>query len=86
MAFQTEREFTLPKGYMDGDGTLHRDGVMRLARASDEIAPMKDARVQSNPAYLSVIVFSRVVTRLGDLPDVSPAIVRWGRKLAPSIG
>jgi hypothetical protein len=75
MPFQTEIEFTLPRGYMDGDGTLHRAGVMRLATAADEILPLKDARVQANPAYLSIILLSRVVTRLGTLPDVNPRIV-----------
>lgn len=75
MAFQTEIEFTLPRGYLDGDGTLHNKGVMRLATAADEILPMKDPRVQSNPAYLTIIVLSRVVTKLGSLPDVNPRIV-----------
>jgi hypothetical protein len=75
MPFQTEIEFTLPRGYMDGDGTLHRDGIMRLATAADEILPLKDSRVQSNPAYLSIIVLSRVVTRLGSLADVNPRVV-----------
>jgi hypothetical protein len=75
MAFQTEVEFTLPKGYLDGDGTLHREGVMRLATAADEILPLKDPRVQQNPAYLTIIVLARVVTRLGSLPDVNTRIV-----------
>ena len=75
MGFQTEIEFTLPKGYMDKEGTLHRDGVMRLATGADEILPMKDPRVQQNPAYLPVIVFSRVITRLGSVGDVSPKLI-----------
>ena len=75
MAFQTEIDFILPKGYLDGDGTLHREGVMRLATAADEILPIKDARVQQNPAYLTVIVLARVITRLGSLPDVNTKIV-----------
>ena len=75
MPFQTEVEFTLPRGYMDGDGTLHKDGVMRLATAADEILPLKDPRVQSNPAYLTVIVLSRVVTKLGGVPDVNPRVI-----------
>ncbi len=75
MAFQTEVDFTLPKGYLDGEGTLHREGVMRLATAADEILPIKDPRVQQNPAYLTVIVLARVVTRLGSLPDVNTKIV-----------
>jgi hypothetical protein len=75
MPFETEVEFKLPRGYMDPDGTLHRDGVMRLATAADEILPLKDPRVQSNPAYLTVIVLSRVVTRLGSLADVNPRVI-----------
>jgi hypothetical protein len=73
--FQTEHEFTLPLGLLDDDGTLHRDGVMRLARASDEIDPLRDARVQRNPAYLSVILLSRVVTRLGTVDLVTPKTI-----------
>ncbi len=72
---QTEFEFTLPKGYVDGEGSLHREGIMRLANAVDEIAPLQDPRVQRNDAYLSVILLSRVITRLGTLPDVNPVIV-----------
>ncbi len=71
MAFQTEFEFTLPKGYVDEDGNLHKKGTMRLATAADEILPMKDPRVQSNPAYLTVILFSRVITKLGDLQTIN---------------
>ena len=73
--FQTEIEFTLPKGYVDADGELHKTGVMRLATAADEILPLKDPRVQQNPAYLAVIVLARVVTRLGSLPDVNTKVV-----------
>lgn len=72
---QTDFEFTLPKGYLDGDGNLHRKGVMRLARAMDEIVPMRDPRVKSNPAYATVIILSRVITRLGALEEVTPAVV-----------
>jgi len=75
MAFQTEVEFTLPRGYLDADGTLHQEGVMRLATAADEILPLKDPRVQSNPAYLTIILFSRVIMKLGGLPDVNTRIV-----------
>lgn len=75
MPFQTETAFRLPRGYMDEDGTLHHEGVMRLATAADEILPLKDPRVQANPAYLTVIVLSRVVTKLGGLPDVNTRII-----------
>jgi len=72
---QTEFPFVLPRGYLDTDGTLHREGVMRLATANDEIAPMKDPRVQVNPGYLVVILLSRVITRLGELSAVNPKVI-----------
>ncbi len=72
---QTEFEFTLPQGYVDDEGTLHREGVMRLATAADEIKPLKDPRVQANSAYLTVILLARVITRLGTLESVNPHIV-----------
>ncbi len=75
MALQTEYEFTLPKGYVDESGNLHKKGIMRLATAADEILPMKDHRVQSNPAYLTVILFSRVITKLGTLENINPKVV-----------
>jgi hypothetical protein len=73
--FQTEYEFTLPKGYVDADGNLHCEGVMRLATAADEILPLKDPRVKSNEAYLIVILLSRVITRLGTLQQVNPKVI-----------
>lgn len=75
MTLQTEFPFTLPKGYVDPEGNRHREGVMRLATAFDEIAPMKDPRVQANPGYLSIILLSRVITKLGDLPQVNPKVM-----------
>jgi len=75
-AFQTEVEFELPKGYFDDKtGELHRHGVMRLATAADEILPLRDPRVQQNEAYLAVIVLSRVIVRLGSLPEVHTGLV-----------
>lgn len=75
MTFQTEFEFSLPKGYVDGEGNLHKNGIMRLATAADEILPLKDARVQSNPAYLTVILLSRVITKLGNIQGINTKIV-----------
>ncbi len=72
---QTEFPFTLPCGYVDAEGTLHRDGVMRRATAYDEIAPLKDPRVQANPGYLVIILLSRVITRLGALEQLNPRMV-----------
>lgn len=73
--FQTEFEFTLPKGYLDGEGNLHRKGVMRLAKAADEVIPMRDPRVRANPAYATLIILARVVTRLGALEQIGPGII-----------
>ncbi|MEH2361628.1 hypothetical protein [Nostoc sp.] len=73
--FSTEFEITLPKGYLDSDGNLHRKGIMRLSTAIDEIAPLRDLRVKSNPAYATIIILSRVITRLGALSEITPAIV-----------
>lgn len=73
--FQTEFEFTLPCGYLDEDGMLHKDGTMRRATAADEILPLKDPRVQKNPAYLVVILLSRVVMRLGVVSHINPKVI-----------
>lgn len=75
MAWQTEYEFTLPKGYVDAQGVVHREGMMRLATAGDEILPLKDPRVQQNAGYLSVILLARVITKLGTLPAVDTNVV-----------
>ncbi|ACK69257.1 conserved hypothetical protein [Gloeothece citriformis PCC 7424] len=72
---QTEFEFTLPKGYLDESGNLHRKGIMRLSRAIDEIAPLKDPRVKVNPAYATVLILARVIIRLGAVEEITPAII-----------
>src|SRR5688500_16102252 len=71
---RTEFDFVLPRGYVDDSGAVHRNGVMRLATAKDEIVPQRDPRVRENPAYLSVLLLSRVVTRLGTAP-VTPGTI-----------
>lgn len=73
--FRTEYEFTLPMGYLDPDGGLHREGTIRLATAADEILPQKDPRVQKNPAYLIVILLSRVITKLEGVEAVTPRTI-----------
>ena len=72
---QTEFEFTLPKGYVEDDGTVHTDGRMRLATAADEIQPLNDPRVQENGSYLTIVLLSRVVTQLGSIDDVTPEVI-----------
>lgn len=75
VSLMTEFQFTLPKGYVDENGNLHRNGVMRLATAADELLPMKDPRVQANPAYAVILILSRVIVRLGTLQPVSAEVV-----------
>ncbi|TXS44636.1 hypothetical protein [Streptomyces sp. t39] len=74
-SLRTEFPFELPRGYVDDAGTVHRDGVMRLSTARDELVPLRDVRVQENPAYLSVVLLGRVITRLGTLTMVHDGIV-----------
>ena len=74
-ALRTEFEFVLPRGYVDDDGNVQREGRMRLATARDEILPQRDPRVRENEAYLTVILLSRVVTRLGSIGQVTPATI-----------
>jgi hypothetical protein len=66
---RTVFEFELPRGYVDSGGVVHKTGAMRLATARDELLPMHDDRVRSNPAYLTVVLLSRVITRLGTMED-----------------
>ncbi|MFL6712410.1 MAG: phage tail assembly protein [Sulfurifustis sp.] len=73
--FQTEYEFTLPCGFLDEEGNLHKEGVMRRATAADEILPLKDPRVVKNEAYVIVILLSRVITRLGNLAAINPKTI-----------
>lgn len=72
---QTQFEFTLPRGYVDSEGNVHRTGTMRLATALDEIAPLRDPRVNANPAYLSIILLSRVITQLGTLAQINAQVI-----------
>ena len=89
---QTEYAFTLPRGYVDAAGTVHREGTMRLATARDEIEPLRDVQARQNEAYLAVLLLARVVTRIGDIGEITPELVeelyaaarRWGRSPAPT--
>ena len=75
MSLQTEFEFTLPLGYVDREGNVHQRGTMRLATAMDEITPLNDMRVQANEAYLVIVLLTRVITRLGNLPHINTSVV-----------
>jgi hypothetical protein len=72
---RTEIEFTLPRGYVDSAGTVHREGTMRLATARDEIEPLREVAVRQNQAYLSVLLLARTVTRIGEISEISPELI-----------
>ena len=72
---QNEFEFTLPRGYVDNDGNLHKQGTMRLATAADEISPLRDPRVKVNQAYLVIVLLSRVITKLGTLDNINTKVI-----------
>jgi hypothetical protein len=75
VALRTEFPFELPRGYVDGSGTVHKHGVMRLATARDELIPLRDDRVRENPQYLTVVLLARVITRLGSVADIHAGII-----------
>jgi hypothetical protein len=74
-AVRTEFAFTLPVGYLDDEGTLHREGRMRLATARDEIMPLRDPRVRDNEAYLTVLLLARVITSLGAVRNLNASVI-----------
>lgn len=83
-SFQTTFEFVLPRGYVDADGTVHREGTMRLATARDELMPLIDPKVKENEAFLSLVLLARVVTELGTLPSIDDQVIggMWATDLA----
>jgi hypothetical protein len=72
---KSEYAFTLPRGLVDGNGTVHREGTMRLATARDEIEPLRQVEVRQNEAYLSVLLLARTVTRIGELTQITPDVI-----------
>lgn len=75
MELQTVYPFRLPRGYVDGEGTLHREGRMRLATAGDELSALRDPRVKADQSYMATMVLSKVITLLGTLGEVTPEII-----------
>ena len=75
MQMQTVYPFTLPKGYIDSEGNLHREGRMRLATAGDELGALRDARVKADESYLNTIILSKVIVELGTLPEITPEVI-----------
>lgn len=75
MAFTTEYDFELPKGYIDENGEIHKKGKMRLATAADEILPLRDPRVQQNPGYLTIILLARVIVKLEGITMVDTRLI-----------
>jgi len=81
---QTSFEFVLPRGYVDADGVVHREGTMRLATARDELLPLLDPKVKEHEAFMTLLLLGRVVTRLGTLPRVDDQVIGglWATDLA----
>lgn len=75
MELQTMYPFRLPRGYVDAEGTLHREGQMRLATAGDELSALRDPRVKADESYMNLLLLSKVVTMLGTLPQVTPEVL-----------
>lgn len=73
--FQTEFKFTLPKGHLDANGDLQKEGVMRLATAADEVKPIEDIRVQRNSGYFTIVLLARVVTRIGNNDHIDTKVI-----------
>ncbi|UMG91025.1 phage tail protein [Nocardioides sp. TF02-7] len=83
---RTAYEFTLPRGYVDDDGRVHRTGTMRLATARDELEPLRDPRISGpDDPRLTVLVLSRVITGLGDLPMVTMHEVEGALRRRPRL-
>lgn len=75
MELQTSYPFRLPRGYVDGEGTLHREGRMRLATAGDELGALRDPRAKADESYLNVLILSKVITALGTLEEITPQVI-----------
>lgn len=67
----SEFSFTLPRGLVDGAGQVHREGRMRLATGRDELVVLRDRQAQTYPGYDTLVMLSRVITRLGSLERVT---------------
>lgn len=76
MELKTVYPFCLPKGYVDAEGTLHREGRMRLATAGDELSALRDPRVKEDETMLNTVLLSKVVVSLGTLPAITPDIIQ----------
>lgn len=72
---ETVFDFTLPKGYMDKNGEIHKNGKMRLATAGDEISATRDPRVLSNPSYLTIVILSKVITEIEGVEAVTASLI-----------
>jgi hypothetical protein len=72
---RTEFPFTLPRGYVDEDGRVHREGALRLATAKDELTAQAEPLVRQNGSYLTIYLIMRTVTRLGAVPVVDRFVV-----------
>ncbi len=65
-AIRTEFPFTLPKGFVDKDGTLQREVVLREITGADQEA-MLSPQLRQNPAKMLSALLARVIVRLGTI-------------------
>jgi hypothetical protein len=81
---QTSFDFVLPRGFVDNQGNVHREGSMRLATARDELMPLLDPKVREHEAFLSLVLLARVVTKLGTLTHIDDQVIGglWATDLA----
>ena len=70
-----EVEFTLPLGYMDGEGMLIRHGKMRPSTAYDELVVQDHEKNQFNKRYRDILILSQVITELGDIKLITPELI-----------
>lgn len=75
MELQTVYPFRLPKGYLDREGNLHREGQMRLATAGDELSALRDPQVKADESMMNVLLLSKVVISLGTLTEITPEVI-----------
>jgi hypothetical protein len=75
MTIATQVPFTLPFGLTTEDGHTHREGVMRLASARDELQPLASAEVRRNEAYLTVLLLAQTVVSIGPVTDITPQLI-----------
>lgn len=69
-----EFEFTLPIGFTDESGEVHRVGALRKMTGREE-AILADRSIQRNGGQLVTSLLASCVVRLGSLEKVTPSVI-----------